>query len=71
MLDIEILVRKIARTIDTRRARPISMNEITALNHEFGDHAVESTALEALRLHLRVLGLAGAELAKISGESLS
>jgi len=66
MLDIEVLIRKIARAIDTRRARAISMNEITALNHEFGNHTVESAAFEALWLHLGVFGLAGAELAEVS-----
>jgi len=66
MLDIEVLIRKIARAIDTRRARAISMNEITALNHEFGNYTVESAAFEALWLHLGVLGLAGAELAEVS-----
>jgi len=67
MLNLKILVRKIARAIDTRRARAVPMDEVAALNHEFGNHAVEAAAFEALGLHLRVFGLAGAELAEVSG----
>jgi hypothetical protein len=71
MLDIEILIRKIPCSVNTRRARAIAMNEITALDHEFGNHAMEPAAFEALGLHLRVFGLAGAELAEISGGRVS
>ena len=69
MPQIKILVRKTLRTIDSRRSRPIAINEITALNHEVLDHSMELASLVALRSPKMILYLAGAILTEGLGRS--
>jgi len=61
------LILKLPGPINARAPRSIAVYEVTSLDHEIFDHAVELAALVALRAAQVVLGLAGAELAEVLG----
>ena len=61
------LIPKLPRPIDARAPRPVTVDEVAALDHEVLDDAVELGALVALRAAHGVLGLTGAELAEVLG----
>ena len=65
MSELEVLIRKILRSVDTDRTRAIAVQEVATLNHEILDHAVEAGVLVALGTAERILGLAGAKLAEV------
>lgn len=65
MLQLKILIGKIRRAVNTRTARAIAVQKVSALEHEVFDHAVELRALVAQRLSQVVFGLARAELAEV------
>lgn len=67
MLQHEILIRKGAGAVDGNGASAVAVEEVSALDHEILDHAVEPGALVALRSALGVFRLAGAELAEVFG----
>lgn len=65
MLELEILIRKALRSVDTRTSSTIAIEEVSSLDHEFFDYSMESTAFVALRSAEVVLGLACAELPEV------
>ncbi len=67
MPQLKILIRKVLRPIHTRTARPIPIQEISSLNHELLDHAVELAVLVALWPAKLTLRFASAELTEVFG----
>lgn len=67
VLQIEILVIHELGPVDGGASSTVALDEVTALEHESRDHAVEFGVLVALRLALVVLRLTGAELAEVLG----
>jgi hypothetical protein len=65
MPQLEILIRETLRSIDSCRSRSITVQEVSALNHEFFDHSVKFTALVALRAAKMTLRFSSAELAEV------
>jgi hypothetical protein len=67
VLESEVFVIKGLEAPDAGRAGAITVQKISALAHELGNYTVKLAAFVALRSADRVLGLAGAELAKVLG----
>ena len=65
MAHLEILIGEAFRAVDRRRSRAITVEEITALNHEFFDHTVEPAAFVTLRSSQMVPRFARAILTKV------
>lgn len=65
MLEREVLIRESRAVVDGSRAGAVAVQEVAALDHEAGDHAVEFAAFVALCFAQCGLVLAGAELAKV------
>lgn len=61
------LILKTPRPVHTRTARSIAINEVSSLDHEILDDAVEARTLVALRSVEVVAGFARAELAEVLG----
>lgn len=65
MLMSKILVIEFAQSINTSRARAITIQEITTLTHEILDNAMEFAAFVSLRSTKMILGFAGTKLPEI------
>ena len=67
MSQLEVLIRETLRAIDSRGSRPIAVQEVSALNHEFFDDSMEFAALVALRTAEMGLRFSRAELTEVLG----
>ena len=65
MPQIEILIRKTLRSVNTRGACPVAIQEVPTLEHEVFNHTVESAVLVTLRSAQVVLRLAGTVLTEV------
>ena len=65
MLPIKILIGKLVGSIDSRTSCAISIFEVSTLQHEIFDDAVELAAFVAQRFAQVVFSLARAELAEV------
>lgn len=67
MLQDKIFILESAASVDASLASTVAVEEVTALDHESLDYAVETGVFVALWLALWILRFAGAELAEVFG----